>query len=757
MSESVASNRGLANLSNFSVAPAGDVGRKLLARIDDLNAVLAIEDAVNIALLSGQSFSFTIRELEAKKDQRNRYIMLMGYDPVFQMAEVAPQREQWFATMTRAEELEYRDAIRDMTPRYDEHIEIGDEFGKNGWTTATIATELASQAGLDFISAIPAHQVRQFRCLPTMSFVEAILELYKVYEPTVWVKDNKLFLFSFTTLQTQAETQSVNIPAIRNALTCSRSLVRPHIGPNDTFYLRGGVGPFNLSKYPGKTWTRRSRISLPSPGVRSPLIKEMLKKQSYYGGYETLTDTERGELYTVDTETVWALGVTGRRSIELLVMSDTYPTTPCEHWTGKVCGRGLACNGMGTTITCDNYNPVRITKEKKEQIKFRRSEQANIYEHTSWANETPRLKLSVQVIAGKLWKLVKKRQTKKQKKDSEALAAGEYNIIFGWLDPLQLLITQHTYDERGFHVHDTKIGRSCVYADSDCDNHDESLPGYCTIGREKCDHFIGGKCTLGRTCNAYGRLATCAAYTGQARICTKHEETDRALTFYYDIFCPDSTVQWKEIAKAQAGDITIDSVIKVALLGEGKTIDTGESKKGKYEEDGRDPECLIHDEIKSHKQISAQTYRKTISLHQLENGKHTHTTSHSDISAHQVPSHKLHKRGMTVFAKEEPESPPDTAHPRVERNDSNFIDWDDAEAAAKDILAELQRDLVQDVYVVPGELLLDKLSPFAVPANDDGTHLPFNITNVGFVTDSRVDTTVSSEKVVATSTITVRR
>ena len=688
LTETIASSRGLESLSAFSISAAGDVGRKLLARIDNLDAAHAIGDAIDVTLLSGQSFSFAVRALKAEKGDKGRFILLTGHDDVFQMADVAPRREQVFMTMSRAEEIDYREDTKDMMPKYDVHIKIGDSFGRGGWTTGTVAAEIMSQAGLSIVSAIPAHQVRQFTCRPNTSFVEALLELYKIYEPTVWVSGGSIFLFAFDTMQAQTGFQSEYIPAIRNAHLATREIRKASVAAN-SFYLHGGLGPFKPDKYPGKTWTVPSRISMWGLNIRSVIIKKLLARQSTYGGYETSKLVEESEFYISETTNLWTLGVTGRRNVQLLSLTSVY------------------------------IKPTKENRYKKELVS--RSELINLYEHNSWANETPRLWSSVKVISAKVWKLNR----------------AKTEIVNGWLEPISIERTNHSYDERGFHIEDTKVIRSAVYASADCENSDPSLPGYCTVGAQKCDYYLNAKCSIGRTCNRYGRLATCTAYTGQARRCKKQRDYDRGLTFYYRLDCLDSTVYWEKVLGASPSDITDSSIIKTDV------------------ED--DPECLVHDEVETHTQITAQTYRYSSSKYSLENGKRRHSTYQHDVNASHVPSHLPKKRGMTVFAENESGAPLDTPQPRVDRHDDNLVDWDDAEAAAKDIVAELRRDIVEDIYIVPGEVLFDKLSPFAVPDESDGSHLPFDVSTVGFVVESEVNMTTSREKGMATSKITVRR
>lgn len=249
---------------------------------------------------------------------------------------------------------------------------------------------------------------------------------------------------------------------------------------------------------------------------------------------------------------------------------------------------------------------------------------------------------------------------------------------------------------------------------------------------------MNGACSIGKTCNEYGRLATCREYTGTPRRCTKHEDWDRDLVFYYDLDCPDSTVLWRFLEQAGPTDVTVNSIIKTDVEG--------------------DDECLRDDDVVKHRQTGPETYLRSESRTYLLNGRRTSVNRDNAIGAGKVPSHPLSWRGMTVYSEHGASGGEgDPPRPRIERNDQNLVDWTDAEVIAALMAAEFERGHTEDVYEVPGELLLDGLTPLSAPEVGDDTELPFGVFDIGFVVDSQIDYVPGADGATVRSKITVRR
>ena len=689
MSELIASERGVSNLSSFSIVAAGDVGRKLLARVEGHDGDHSIGDTVTLSLLSGQSHEFVIRALHASRSGYDKYVVIIGKDNVFELSEAAPEREQVWMTMLPAEAEDYREATRNLEPRYDVHIRHGDAFGRGGWRAADIGSVLAAGCDCNFSSGVFSHCIRQFVIRRGTSYIQALLELYKLHLPVILIRDSTILLFSLNALQVQTGFQSDNIPRISNARLSSRTKTDAALSSN-SFYLRGGLGPFRPDKYDGKTWTTPRRLSTLGQKVRSPIIKRLLSQQNSYGGYEVLEEESETDLYVTETNNYWALSVTGRRDVLLFSTSTKY-TRPCAR---------------------NSY--------RKERVGW--SELINLYEHADWSKESPRLRQSVRVVSEKVWKLN---------------YLGDA-IELGWASPLEKVTWDYSYDDRGFQTSDIQVSRGCVFADGSCDNSDPSLMYFCTVGRDICRHYVSGECSIGKTCNEYGRLATCPSYTGVARRCKEHVDYQRGLTFYYDIDCPDSTVRWRPLEDANGGDVTVSSIIKTDV------------------ED--DDECLRAETTITREQIAPETYQRSESKMFLRSGKRTRTTRDNVVSGSAVPSHPVKSRSMTVYSEHDASGGVgDPPRPRIERSDDNVVDWAEAEKIGNLIAAEFERGHTEDVYEVHGELLLDGLQPIAVPNEGDGTELPFDVDDIGFVVDSAVEFVSGSESAQVTSKITVRR
>jgi hypothetical protein len=760
--ESIASDRGTTdNLSGLLITPAGDVGKKVQLTVPGTSPVTALGAAQTVNLPSGQSISMTVRELSARKDGAERYTILSGHDAVYDLAQRAPKRSQIYRTMTRNQELEYSEKTKNDTPRYDLHKQIGDEYGCGGWTNEAVALHLALQAGLDdFKTTVPKTHLQQVVVRENVTFIDAVMAIYKVQSPALWIADNILFVIDLATF-TAFVAADPDIPTITSGLLAARTITEPPVGTNETVYIRGGLGRFRPDKYPGKTWTTQQRIgstlSKADIGIKSKLISEMLSMLKYYAGYLVCEHIDRGELFTVETKEVWSLDVLGRRwitresanyagteqgsvktrgNVLLLEVKDKYKTFKCESWqdTSGTCSRGYRCNGRGTTTTCDSYVPRDEDREHVERV-----EVLNIYEGMSFDILRPRKTMSITSISGKVWALTPKHD----------------GIMQRWIDPLKIGIKKINYDEfNGIVINQTSTIRACVYATADCTNYDADAPGGCTVGVEPCKHYINGFCELNLPCNRYGRLSTCDSYTGTHRTCGTHDQGIERISketqepedvvFHYLDNCPDTTVEWKELADAKQDSISIDSIFKTSLVGTGdptNTPSTGDPVDGEAK---LDPECLIEQTIIRHLQVDPYMCREIHDKSYLHDGKMKHEHIEENRPSTAVDQHPLTKRMMTVFGEKGPDSPPLTSKPRYDREDSNLVDWDDAQKLAERLHAQLSEIAVDDTYTVPGELILERGTPISMPDNTKSTHLLSGVTGVGLVEGTEVRTTTSS-------------
>jgi len=652
---------------------------------------------------------------------------------------------QIYITMTRAEEQEYLEKTKHDTPRYDMHRRIGDDYGRLGWTNYDVASDLATQARLPGLKcSCPKHWVRQVIVRPNVSFIQAILAIYKVQEPALWVADNILFFVDMATLDAFSG-DADGIPTITDGLRTSRVVIDPFIGAAETLYIRGGLGSFRPDKYPGKTWTSIGRLSSSLSkadiNIRSKLIGETLSKCKYYAGYQVCQSTSRGELYTKATSEVWSLDVLGRRwtvresadeagtsqtrgNVQLLEITENRKTPACTRWQSSTssCAKGYRCNGQGTAITCDSYVASRQDREC-----VLRTELLNVYEHFSYDNLIPRKVMSVSSTSGKVWTL---NSTLDQ-------------VVLRTLDPLAIQVAKLEYDQiNGLLLRQVTSLRHCVFADAECEHYDESAPGGCSVGTTPCKHFIGGFCGIGLSCNDQGRLATCPQYTGGHRTCKAHSQG--ALIHHYLYGCPDTTVRWRKLTPDSSTDITTSSILRTNLLGRGdptNVIDTNITGRAAL-----DPECLVYQEIVTHLQIDGNTYRRKHHLSQLDRfGRMVHTTREYNVPSAQMPSHPIVKRKMTVFGEVDPVVPPATSRPRYELDDSNIVDWDDAQHLAQRTHDHLSEVAVQDEYTVPGELLLERGTPITLPGEGEETYLLSGVSGVGVVLSTEVKTVVSPD------------
>jgi len=740
MTELIFAERGVSGIERLQIGPAGDVGRQIEVELPTLEFDVELGEEFTLKLLSGQSVEFAVEALRAKKTATSRAMILHGYDTIWRLSRFAPTREHIFVTLTRQEYEQYIQKTRNLRPKYQMHIRIGDTFGRQGWDCVGVAQELAGLCGLSAVVAgVVPHWIRQVVCREDSSILETLLALFRIQEPLIWVADNTLFIMDQSLLRRFAK----SAPWVSSPAAASRTIDAPAIPSGSFLRLRGGLGKFRPDKFSGRTWTSPIRLSAAlcrtNIEVRSPLLRSMLPRCKCFGGYEFERRVERGEKEVHIIKELWLKDVIGKRQLLLFSQDSVFKTPICHNWLsgGQCCGLGLRCNGMGTAVACRWY---RASESPTRQDLLRQEETLHIYEQQSWDVETPREIESHTVISGRAWI---------RKKDQDTSATGEATVVSVWLDPLEYQIRALEYDEElGTLRCQVTQKRAVVFSDScDCEWW-QSLgegEGGCILGRELCQHWdaAAGRCQIGLSCNRLGRLATCPGYTGTGRQCQAHETEDGRYC-HYRASCPDCSLRWFKIDKLRGpSELPADSIVKTGLVAKGGFLP--DKNGGRYSPDGADPECIVHQEIVRYEQVDEMTYRRTSRLVRLTDGIWRARTEAYNVPASSVPSHPIRLRRLRVFAEVGQSGEGSSAEPSVELSDSNLVDWDDAESVALAVYQKLSGAGIEDVYELPGEMLVAPGAPLLAPPPGQGASLPGAPQGAGIVTKSGIHSKTDAE------------
>jgi len=757
MTDLIFAQRGVDEISRLGIRPAGDVGQTIEVQVPNLSCEAGLGDDLVLTLLSGQEVSFSVDALKAVRTGKRRVMVLGGHDEIFALSQLAPSREQIFVTMSANEYSEYVTRTRNLRLKYDIHISIGDQFGRRGWSSEEVARSLSKLAGLeDIVAAIAPQWVRQVVCRREISFLEAILALFRVQRPVLWVRDNVLFVMDTSLVKNFAD----DAPTVSNGLLAQRIAVSPPLPEGSSLLLQGGLGKFRPDKFDGKTWTAPfnlgSALSKADIEIRSSLLRSMLSRCKCYGGYEFDGRVERGESEIHVIKELWLKDVIGNRQLLLFSQERVYRTGTCEHWSDNsaCCNLGIRCNGQGTAVCCGWYQPRRgINGDEKDMVRC--EESLHIYESMTWDVETPRELGSHRVISGRAWV---------RGSGAESIAHECTELVNVWLDPIEYQIRAFSYDPAlGTLNEQVTQKRAAVFSDSaECDlwSAQSSLGspsgGECMLGQGVCDFFDGasGRCRLGLPCNEYGRLAACPEYTGAQRAC-RHSSTGSGVAGYYTPGCSDCTLRWRKLSDVRSpSDIPADAMIKTQLIGRGDSL----PNRGGFvtAPDGVDPECIIHQEIVRYEQVDANTYRRTVHALRLVGGIVRSGAESHNLPAASVPSHPINLRKMRVFSEVGDTDGDTSPQPRLQRSDSNLVDWDDSDNVAARVSENLSKAGIEDTYEVPGELLIPRGTPLLAPV-DCGSELPARPTQPGVVEECEVTTSSGPDgKGLSTTRLKVR-
>ncbi len=738
MTDLIFAQRGVNGISRLGIRPAGDVGQTMEVQVPDLSCEAGLGDDLVLTLLSGQEASFSVDALKAVKTGKQRVMVLGGHDELFALSQLAPSREQIFVAMTATEYSDYVTRTRNLKPKYDIHISIGDQFGRRGWSSEEVARTLAKLAGLeDLVAAVAPQWVRQVVCRREVSFLEAILALFRVQRPVLWVRDNVLFVMDTSLVGNFAD----DAPMVSNGLLAQRIAVKAPLPEGSSLRLQGGLGKFRPDKFDGKTWTAPfnlgSALSKADIEVRSALLRSMLSRCKCYGGYEFDGRVERGESEIHVVKELWLKDVIGNRQLLLFSQERVYRTGACQHWSDSsaCCNLGIRCNGKGTAVCCGWYQP-RWGINSDEEKTVRCEESLHIYESVTWDVETPRELESHRVISGRAWV---------RGSGPETIAREDTGLVNVWLDPIEYQIRSFSYDP-GFGTLNEQVTqkRAAVFSDSaECDfwlplgSAGSPLGGMCMLGQGVCDYFdaASGRCRLGLPCNEYGRLATCPEYTGSQRAC-RPSLIGSGAPGNYAPGCSDCTLRWRMLSDVKSpSDIPADAVVKSQLIGRGGSIP---NRGGLVSApDGVDPECIVHQEIVRYEQVDANTYRRTVHTLRLVGGVVRSSSESHNLPAASVPSHPIYLRKMRVFSDVGETNGDTSPQPRLQRSDSNLVDWDDADNVAARVYENLSKAGVEDTYEVPGELFIPRGTPLLAPV-DCESELPARPTEPGVVEQCEV-------------------
>ena len=757
MIDLISADRGFDGISLLDIRPAGDVGLAIEVQVPSLLCEVGLGDDLVLRLLSGQEVSFAVDALKAVKTGRHRVMVLGAHDELYALSQLAPLREQIFVTMSANEYSEYVSKTRNLKPKYDIHISVGDQFGRRGWTSGEVAQALAKLAGMDdLVAAVAPQWVRQVVCRREVSFLEAVLALFRVQRPVLWVRDKVLFVVDTSLVSNFAG----DAPTVSNGLLARRIAVNPPIPEGSSLRLQGGLGKFRPDKFDGKTWTAPfclgSALSRADIEVRSSLLRSMLSGCKCYGGYEFDGRVERGESEIHVVKELWLKDVIGNRQLLLFSQERVYRTGACENWSDQsaCCNLGIRCNGKGTAVCCGWYRPVRgLNGDDAEMVRC--EESLHIYEGMTWDVETPRELESHSVISGRAWV---------RGSGAESITDEGTGLVNVWLDPIEYQIRSFSY-ERTLGTLNEQVTQKRAAVVSDCSECDFWLAerslgsageGSCRLGQGVCDHFDGarGRCQLGLPCDEYGRLATCPEYTGSQRTCTPGLIVSGAPGNYAP-GCSDCTLKWRVLSDVKSPcDISAEALVQTRLIGRGGSVPTrGGVVMGP---DGVDPECIVHQEIVRYEQVDANTYRRTAHTLRLVGGVMRGSTESHNLPAASVPSHPIVLRRMRVSSEVGDAGSDASPQPAVLRSDSNLIDWDDADNVAARVYKDLSKAGVEDAYEIPGELLIPRGTPLLAPV-DCESELPARPTEPGVVEECEVTTSSGPDgKGLSTTRLKVR-
>jgi len=660
--ETLSIDRNVASLKSLTLTPMGDVGIRLsMVCCDPGGSAYNVDDTITLDLKSGQSYEFKIDsndELKSVDSGSEYHIEAFSYPEVDNLRK-APGKEIQYRTMTEKEWLQYQIDMEYADPDFVLRRRMGDSLGRDGWTLKEIVEDIAAAGGFSVKYGVLDHDVKSFTVSPESSYISAIIQAVKKFDPIIYSREGVLFILERDRQSSGGSTQGKR----------PRYNVRTEhgdIGDDAAIRIAGGIGEFRPDKYRGDTFTNSvtpGQIGSKLPnGVRSNDIDLALRK-FYNGGVTGGVDCESTTTYNNDSDikeenyTVWLLDVTGRKQVNILSQTIYYK------WED---------NG---------WQENRIIETLK------------MYEGLNWSIEKPRPVMECTYEQGEAWGMEGERWYAPLKFTGkvngysdddigilERTQSCTYSVVVAYESQCKFFDSSVIVEEPWgkdvvSSLWDAMVSGSAwksnagslIMSDSSIDRDSTSFAwdgvSNCKLGKDWCKNWVWtasnggrstGSCSLGLTCGdaqTRGRDATCPYYTGVKRKCN---------SCGYRLDCKDSTVTWHEPDKITGKKAASIVLIKDLL----PSFDSFSSA---------DPETLIGWESKTRTSVDQYGYvEKTVTW---KGGKGSVTSEHYYPFSEMPQTHNLELRGDTIYA-ESNVSEGTHDDPGYTQSESSVIEWD---------------------------------------------------------------------------------
>ena len=247
-------DRGISNLTSFSVEIAGAVGYELTGAI--VNDTPTKGSACALLLDGGQTMDFVIDKVqEVVSGEGITEYHFTAYQAGMNEFKKSLKKTHHYSTLTEqafarlCEQLS-KSGQRDDSENYVVyHLKKGDRFGRRGWKTGEVIKQMAAYVGIEVVYGIRDFWVSDC-VIPLGSSALAIaLELVSVLDPIVELEDGVLMIMP-----------RVEADQLGGALMAG-STIRYTVGDageyasSATVLARGGYGVFRLDMAKGDTFT----------------------------------------------------------------------------------------------------------------------------------------------------------------------------------------------------------------------------------------------------------------------------------------------------------------------------------------------------------------------------------------------------------------------------------------------------------------------------------------------------------------------
>lgn len=203
-------------------------------------------------IVTGRERTFRVESKRRSITPEGWMTTIDGLTREAELATLAPKKTWTFVSMTDGESQEMFDQLTNQGALLEDldyvlKIRRADAFGVGGWKAHDIIKEIALKGmGLQKVVVnILDFAVKQFSVDPSRSFLSAIVELVKIFEPLVYVFGNTLYVLDSSSM----EDFSIGSFKVNSVSDFEESQVRKDGA--EQLVLEGDLGEFRPQKYRG--------------------------------------------------------------------------------------------------------------------------------------------------------------------------------------------------------------------------------------------------------------------------------------------------------------------------------------------------------------------------------------------------------------------------------------------------------------------------------------------------------------------------